>query len=106
MVKSVVYFQNFNKGKNMNKVIVFKAAWCGPCKQYAPTIDSVVEELAELNVEVERIDVDAQPDVAMKYGVRGIPFTVVESNDSIKTSWSGAKAATDIVTEVKSALGL
>ncbi|MDD3412390.1 MAG: thioredoxin family protein [Lachnospiraceae bacterium] len=90
----------------MNKVIIFKAGWCGPCKAYAPAIDAAEDTLAELGIEIERIDVDTHPDTAMKYGVRGIPYTVVESNDSIKTTWSGSKSEFDLIKEVKTALGL
>ena len=90
----------------MHKLIVFKAAWCGPCTKYAPEVDAAEETLAELGVEVERVDVDAKPDVAMKYGVRGIPFSVLETNDSIKDTWAGAKNTLDLTAHIKTKLGL
>jgi thioredoxin 1 len=53
-------------------VVDFWAEWCGPCKALGP----VVEQLATDNagkVNVGKLDVDSNPEVSMKYGIRSIP---------------------------------
>lgn len=53
-------------------MIDFWAGWCGPCKQIAPSIELASEEFAERLV-VAKANVDENPDLASKYGVRSIP---------------------------------
>lgn len=53
-------------------MIDFWAPWCGPCKQMAPNIELAGEELAERLV-VAKANVDENPELASKHGVRGIP---------------------------------
>jgi thiol-disulfide isomerase/thioredoxin len=60
------------------KVIKFFADWCGPCKVYAPTFESVKQELQSDEIEFVEINVENDPDnLAGEYGVRGIPHTVI-----------------------------
>ena len=55
------------------KYLYFSAPWCGPCKQLAPTMQLV----AEANVPVEKILVDANPEATQKYGIRNIPVVLL-----------------------------
>ena len=57
-------------------VVQFHAPWCGPCKALAPHLAVVEKEFAG-EVEVVRIDVDAEPAIAKEAGVRGVPTLVV-----------------------------
>ena len=56
----------------------FTAAWCGPCKQLAPIIGQIQSEIS--GVDFQTVDVDASPDIAMKYGVNSIPTLVFEKD--------------------------
>ena len=56
----------------------FTAAWCGPCKQLAPLIGQIQSEVS--GVDFQTIDVDASPDIALKYNVSSIPTLVFEKN--------------------------
>jgi thioredoxin 1 len=53
-------------------LVDFWAEWCGPCKQIAPALDQISEELADL-VTVAKVDIEENPGVPSRYGVRGIP---------------------------------
>lgn len=59
--------------QNEKPVIVdFWAAWCGPCRLVAPEIEKLAEKYAG-EVDVLKLDVDANPHTAMHYGVMSIP---------------------------------
>ena len=53
-------------------VVDFWAEWCGPCKALGPIVDQLSTEYAG-KVNVGKLDVDSNPDVSMKYGIRSIP---------------------------------
>ena len=53
----------------------FNATWCGPCKMLAPIFDELSEELTD--IEFFSVDVDENPELAMKYGVQTIPNVVI-----------------------------
>ena len=53
-------------------VVDFWTEWCGPCKQMAPHLDAVADEMSD-NIKVAKINVDDNPMAASKYGVRGLP---------------------------------
>lgn len=52
-------------------LVDFWAEWCGPCKQLAPTVQEIANENSSLTV--CKMDVDANRDTAVKYGIRSIP---------------------------------
>jgi thioredoxin 1 len=53
-------------------VVDFWAEWCGPCRMVAPEIEKLAAKYAG-NVEVRKLDVDANPQTAMRYGIMSIP---------------------------------
>ena len=52
------------------------AAWCGPCRTIAPTIEMLARELAG-RVVVGKLDVDANPRTSARFGVQGIPTLLI-----------------------------
>jgi thioredoxin 1 len=60
-------------------LVDFTATWCGPCKQLAPIIDQVADELGEEGI-VGKLDIDEAPLTAGKFGVRGVPTVMVFRN--------------------------
>lgn len=60
-----------------NRVVKLSAAWCGPCKQYAPVFDSVVAEFED-EWNVSRLDIDepAGKELATNMGIRSVPATI------------------------------
>jgi len=61
----------------MKQLLYFSAGWCGPCRQLGPIMEQVGQE-----VPVQKVDVDAQPELAQQYGIRNIP-TVILVNDGV-----------------------
>jgi thioredoxin 1 len=53
-------------------VVDFWATWCGPCKMVAPEIDKLAEKYSG-SVDVVKLDVDANPQIAQRYGIMSIP---------------------------------
>lgn len=73
----------------MKEVLRFTASWCGPCKMLAKTLDGM-----ELNANIEVIDIDEKPDLAVEYMVRGVPTLVMKDNKDSRLV--GAKSAKEI----------
>ena len=72
----------------MKKVIRFTASWCQPCKSLA----SILEEI-DTNIPIEVVDIDVQQDVAIEYGIRGVPTLVkIDDNGNVAGRMVGIKA--------------
>jgi thioredoxin len=65
-------------------LVDFWAPWCGPCHALAPTIEAVGERFAA-RLRVGKVNVDAAPELAEKFGIRGIP-TLVLLKDGLPVS--------------------
>jgi thioredoxin 1 len=78
----------------------FTAAWCGPCKQLAPVIEQLQREMSSVNFET--IDVDASPDLAVKYGVRSVPTLVFEKGGQEVKRTLGAQTKVSLISTINS----
>ena len=67
----------------MKKILYFSAAWCGPCKTLGPIIESV-----EGQINYQKIDVDSNQDLSVKYGIRNIPTLVLVDRDGTELNRS------------------
>jgi thioredoxin 1 len=56
-------------------LVDFWAEWCGPCRQVAPILEELDQELD--GVEIVKINIDENPDAPARYNVRGIPTMIL-----------------------------
>lgn len=82
---------NFDEVINSDKPVLvdFWAEWCGPCKMIGP----IVEELAgdyEGKAVIAKMDVDMNPQVPAKFGIRSIPTLLVFKNGQVVDKQIGA----------------
>ena len=60
-------------------LVDFWAAWCAPCRMLAPTVEAVAEKYAS-NARVVKLNVDDNPSVSQRYGIKGIPTLILFKN--------------------------
>jgi len=82
---------NFNEVVNSDKPVLvdFWAEWCGPCKMIAPVVDELANDYDGKAV-VGKVDVDSNPEVAGKFGIRSIPTLLVFKNGEVVDKQVGA----------------
>ena len=80
------------------------AAWCGPCRVVGPIVDEIADERAG-NLDVFKVDVDANPDVAIRYGVSSIPTLLVLKDGEEVGRVVGALPKARIEAQIDEALG-
>ena len=88
-------FETEVEGSDVPVVVDFWAEWCGPCKMLSPTIDAIAEKY-DGKIKVGKVNVDNDPGLAQKYGVRGIPNILVFQNGTIKEQLVGNVPESDI----------
>jgi thioredoxin 1 len=70
-------------------MIDFWAVWCGPCRMIAPIVEEMSSEY-EGKAVIGKVDVDSNPNVAMKYGIRNIPTVIFVKNGEVVDKQVGA----------------
>lgn len=70
-------------------VVDFWAEWCGPCKQIAPALEDIAAEMGD-RVTIAKVNIDDNPSIPAKYGVRGIPTLMLFKNGEVASMKVGA----------------
>ena len=81
-------------------LVDFWAEWCGPCKQVGPILEEISNEMSD-QVIVGKHNIDEQPNMPSKYGVRGIPTMLLFKNGELKATKVGATTKSNIVSWIK-----
>jgi thioredoxin 1 len=84
-------------------VVDFWAAWCGPCRVIAPVIESLAASME--NVTFAKVDVDANPELAARFRVEGIPTLLLMSRGVEKGRLVGAVGEAAIRQAIATHLG-
>lgn len=71
-------------------MVDFWAEWCGPCRAVSPILDQIATEHSE-KIEIVKLNVDLNPDTAMKYQITSIPTMKVFKGGEVVKTVIGAK---------------
>lgn len=70
---------------------------CGPCAALAPVLDELAVDM-QGRLAIEKIDVAAQPEVARRFGVRGVPTLLLFKEGQLRATRTGAASRTQLLT--------
>ena len=70
-------------------LVDFWAEWCTPCRQIAPALDELSNELGS-KISIAKINIDENPNVPMKYGVKSIPTLMIFKGGQVAATKVGA----------------
>lgn len=78
----------------MGKPVLFDfyADWCGPCRRQGPILEDLKKKMGD-RVDIRKIDVDANMDLANKYGIRVVPTLIIEKDGRVVHTLEGVTSA-------------
>lgn len=103
MSEVIINKSNFeNEVINADKPVLldFWASWCGPCKMLSPVLSEIADEYADV-IRVAKVNVDDEPELAMKFKVSSIPMLVLFKDGRIVSTSVGYRPKDEILNELK-----
>lgn len=88
-------------GSSKPVVVDFWAEWCGPCKMIAPSLEEISEENAD--VEIAKVNIDENQDLAVKFGVRSIPTLMMFKDGQHVDTLVGAQSKSKLAAWINGA---
>jgi thioredoxin 1 len=84
-------------------VVDFWAEWCGPCRMISPALEEIATEM-EGKVTIAKLNVDENPNIMMRYGIRSIPTLILFKNGEPASMQVGAVPKGRLSDWIKSAI--
>jgi thioredoxin 1 len=81
-------------------LVDFWADWCGPCHMVAPVLEEIATE-KQSSLTIAKLDVDANPDTARRYGILSIPSMLLFVSGTEKRRIVGARGKNQILSELQ-----
>ena len=95
---STATFDETVVGAEGTVIVDFWAEWCGPCKKIAPILGEIAGERDDLSI--TKLNVDDNPDIAMKHSVMSIPTLIVFDKGEVIGRITGAKSKGALLEEI------
>lgn len=96
------FFEDVLRSARVPVLVDFWAAWCGPCRMAAPEVQRAAENMAGRAL-VLKVDTEAHPELAARYGVRGIPNFLVLKDGKVVAQRPGLVSHTQLEEWLRSA---
>ncbi|HEV3171459.1 MAG TPA: thioredoxin [Actinocrinis sp.] len=85
-------------------LVDFWAPWCAPCRMIAPILDQIATEHADA-LEIVKVNIDENPEIAAKYGVLNIPMLNVYVKGEVAKTIVGAKPKRALLNDLQDFIG-
>ncbi|MFN5055723.1 MAG: thioredoxin [Bacteroidota bacterium] len=94
--------ESFDESIKLNNVVLvdFYADWCGPCKALHPILEQTFEKIGNKAV-IAKVNVDTNPNLASRYGVRSIPALFYLKNGEVVYNSTGLVQSKEIVQKLE-----
>ena len=101
--------ENFEKEvlkSGKNSLIQFSATWCNPCKMLKPIISELSDEMSD-KLKFFYMDIDSQPNVPTRFGIRGVPTLILfDKNGQVKSQKAGATTKANVSSWLRDKLSI
>ena len=84
-------------------LIDFWAQWCGPCKEIAPILEEIADEMQD-TIKVVKINIDENPNIPNKYGIQSIPTMIIFKKGQPISTKIGAANKSEVKTWIETSV--